>query len=506
MSESVGAAEREALARARADVIAQRAGYHRRLQAIATLADLNTVVAAGYRSLEALVADRDNLDRADAKRLVAEAADLCARTSLHGELLPARLPATADALAAGAIDPAHVKVIRDTMRHLDALMPPPPPQEWSGVERTLAEQAQVLPPRMLRVLAKKFVDLYDPDGAAPPDGEDALDELRLLRRKDGSLVFKGRLGDPLDAEMVIEVFGVLAAPTGADDERPLERQADAFTELVGDTRGPRGLATDTRREHRDTKHRDTEPAADSTTEPDSSTEPDADGAATRDGAPRTDAGPGEPAPDVEPGAGGGRVEPAPDTEPEGAAPLALIPAPRRPDPAPSAGGWTERPGRALLTITIDHRWLCAALAERGGHGTLDSGHAVDPATVRRWACDAEIVPMLLGSRSEPLDVGRTQRTAPDALRRALNLRDGGCAFPGCTRRPRRCHAHHIRHWLDGGPTALDNLCLLCRHHHQLIHHGHWQIEMIEGRPWFTPPWIIDPERRPRPGGRPRIPT
>ncbi|WP_345380709.1 DUF222 domain-containing protein, partial [Actinomycetospora straminea] len=324
MSEAVGAAEREALARARADVIAQRAGYHRRLQAIATLADLNTVVAAGYRSLEALVADRDNLDRADAKRLVAEAADLCARTSLHGELLPARLPATADALAAGAIDPAHVKVIRDTMRHLDALMPPPPPQEWSGVERTLAEQAQVLPPRMLRVLAKKFVDLYDPDGAAPPDGEDALDELRLLRRKDGSLVFTGRLGDPLDAEMVIEVFGVLAAPAGADDERGLvKRQADAFTELVGDTRGPRGLVTDTRHEHRDTQPQDAQPQDDE---------------------------------------------------------LALIPAPRRPDPAPSTGGWTERPGRALLTITIDHRWLCAALAERGGHGILDSGHAVDPAT------------------------------------------------------------------------------------------------------------------------------
>ncbi|WP_345382190.1 DUF222 domain-containing protein, partial [Actinomycetospora straminea] len=339
MSESVGAAEREALARARADVIAQRAGYHRRLQAIATLADLNTVVAAGYRSLEALVADRDNLDRADAKRLVAEAADLCARTSLHGELLPARLPATADALAAGAIDPAHVKVIRDTMRHLDALMPPPPPEEWSGVERTLAEQAQQLPPRMLRVLAKKFVDLYDPDGAAPPDGEDALDELRLLRRRDGSLVFTGRLGDPLDAEMVIEVFGVLAAPTGADDERGLvKRQADAFTELVGDTRGPRGLVTDTRHEHRHTEPQDTEPQ------------------------------------DTEPQ----------DTEPQDAEPqddeLALIPEPRRPEAHRPAGGWTERPGRALLTITIDHRWLCAALAERGGHGILDSGHAVDPAT------------------------------------------------------------------------------------------------------------------------------
>jgi hypothetical protein len=130
---------------------------------------------------------------------------------------------------------------------------------------------------------------------------------------------------------------------------------------------------------------------------------------------------------------------------------------------------------------------------------------VDAATVRRWACDAEIVPMVLGSRSEPLDVGRTQRTAPDAIRRALNVRDGGCAFPGCDRTPRRCQAHHIGHWRDLGDTAVHDMCLLCRYHHQLVHHGHWTIHMIDGRPWFTPPAFIDPEQRPGPGGRPRVP-
>ena len=154
-----------------------------------------------------------------------------------------------------------------------------------------------------------------------------------------------------------------------------------------------------------------------------------------------------------------------------------------------------------VTITIDHRWLRRAT----GHGTLDDEALVDVHTVRRWACDADVVPMVLGSRSEPLDVGRRQRTAPDAIRRALNLRDGGCAFPGCTRPPRRCQAHHVQEWFDLGATAVDNMCLLCRHHHQLIHHGHWTITMIDGRPWFTPPWILDPDRRPRPGGRPRVP-
>jgi hypothetical protein len=111
--------------------------------------------------------------------------------------------------------------------------------------------------------------------------------------------------------------------------------------------------------------------------------------------------------------------------------------------------------------------------------------------------------VVLGSRSEPLDVGRSSRTVPEAIRRALNLRDGGCAFPGCTRRPQRCHAHHVDHWVDGGPTALENLCLLCLFHHQLVHHGQWTVEMIDGLPWFTPPAWLDPQQHRRPGGQAR---
>ncbi|GAA4903225.1 uncharacterized protein DUF222 [Actinomycetospora succinea] len=457
----VGVAEREALESARAEMIAQRRAYYRRLESIARIADLGTAANTGYRSVESLIADRDNLDLADAKRLVAEAADLCARSSLLGEPLPARLPCTGAALSAGLIDPQHVKIIRETMAHLAGLASPPPPDELAGVEKTLADYAELLPPRKLQQLAKAFIDRYDPDGAAPPDGEHCRDEMHLLRRRDGSLVFKGTLHDPLDAEAAVEVFGVLSERAGADDERSLERrQADAFKDLTQDARGPRGLATDARKEHVNP-----DPAG---VEADAPTEAD-------------------------------------DDEAGGEAPLALIPEPRRPETGKT--GWTERPGRALLTVTIDHRWLCEALTGKGGYGTLDSGHHVDAATVRRWACDAEIIPMILGAKSEPLDVGRSQRTAPDAIRRALNHRDGGCAFPGCTRRPRRCEAHHVREWLQHrGATALDNMCLLCRHHHQLLHHGHWTIEMINGRPWFTPPWIIDTERRPRPGGRPRVPT
>ena len=485
MSEPVGDVAREVFDRARAHVVALRCAYFQRLADVAELARSGWAVQTGYRSTESLLADRDNLDHADAKRLVAEAADLCARSSLAGEPLPARLPCTGEALATGLIDPAHVKIIRDTMQHLDRL-DRVPPAEWAGAEETLARHAQLLPPRMLRDLAKKIVDYYDPDGAAPDEGEDSRDELWLHRRRDGSLVVRGWLHDPLDAEMVVEVFGVLATRAGADDPRSQQRRnADALKDLTQDARGPRGLATDTRRHT---------PDAD---EAGLVAEPGDDNAG-----PVAEAGEDE---DTHPEEAGPVADPS-DDQAAAEEPPALIPEPRRATPgAPTGRGWTERPGRALLTVTIDHRWLCEALADKGGYGTLDSGHHVDAATVRRWACDAEIVPMVLGSRSEPLDVGRTQRTAPDAIRRALNIRDAGCAFPGCDRAPRRCQAHHVQEWFDHGATAVENMCLLCRYHHRLIHYGHWTIEMIDGRPWFTPPGFIDTERQPRPGGRPHVP-
>jgi hypothetical protein len=78
-----------------------------------------------------------------------------------------------------------------------------------------------------------------------------------------------------------------------------------------------------------------------------------------------------------------------------------------------------------------------------------------------------------------LRLGRKTRSVPPALRRALNARDGGCTFPGCTAR-RFVDAHHVEHWADGGPTDLDNLLLLCRHHHRLVHEGGYTVT-ITGR-------------------------
>ena len=109
--------------------------------------------------------------------------------------------------------------------------------------------------------------------------------------------------------------------------------------------------------------------------------------------------------------------------------------------------------------------------------------------MRRLACDADIIPVALGTRGEVLDVGRAYRLVTPALWRALVCRDRHCAFPGCTKPPVMGHAHHIVHWADLGPTCLDNLVLLCGHHHRIVHHTPWQVRInaVDGRPEFLPP-------------------
>jgi hypothetical protein len=88
---------------------------------------------------------------------------------------------------------------------------------------------------------------------------------------------------------------------------------------------------------------------------------------------------------------------------------------------------------------------------------------------------AKLPPVLGGAPSRPLDVGRSTRVVTAAQRQALAVRDGGCVFPGCSRPLAWCEAHHVRHWLDGGPTDLDNLALVCRAHHRAIHEGGWRL-------------------------------
>ncbi|WP_442860916.1 HNH endonuclease signature motif containing protein [Amycolatopsis sp. CA-230715] len=94
-------------------------------------------------------------------------------------------------------------------------------------------------------------------------------------------------------------------------------------------------------------------------------------------------------------------------------------------------------------------------------------------------------------------MGRARRLVTEALRFMLALRDGGCCFPGCSRTPRHCEAHHVVPWAHGGTTDLGNLVLLCAHHHRLLHRSDWKLRMVDGLPVFTPPEFVDPWRRSR---------
>ena len=155
-----------------------------------------------------------------------------------------------------------------------------------------------------------------------------------------------------------------------------------------------------------------------------------------------------------------------------------------------------------LVITMDADGLdasagCSGGAARAGVASLDDGGKLSARAVRRIGCDSSLALALVRKSGVPLHMGRRHRFFTGALRRALVLRDKGCAFPGCDRPPGWCEGHHIRFWADGGPTSLSNGVLLCGFHHRLIHVGDWRITMgDDGHPMFHPPPWIGPDRRP----------
>ena len=168
---------------------------------------------------------------------------------------------------------------------------------------------------------------------------------------------------------------------------------------------------------------------------------------------------------------------------------------------PALGG--ERPH---LSVVVDEKALQSA---RGSVTMPWTGEAIPASTARRWACDAQLTPVLarllpppgtgdsspttptaraLGGGWLPLDVGRASRLVTTGQVKALRVRDGGCVHPGCSRTAAYSDAHHVRHWADGGTTSVDNMVLLCRHHHRTLHQGLWSLRPDEGQPgrfWAT---------------------
>ena len=195
------------------------------------------------------------------------------------------------------------------------------------------------------------------------------------------------------------------------------------------------------------------------------------------------------------GSGRGPLDPVTPAQRRADALMALVAAHEQGRRAPGVGG--DRP-RVVVTMREGE------LRERAEQaGVLDNGAEISAGDLRRLCCDADLTPAVLGSGSEVLDVGTTVRLVTPAIRRALTLRDKGCCFPGCDIAADSCEAHHVIPWWAGGKTALNNLVLVCPHHHALVEPprfwngpppDRWQVRINDhGLPEIIPPRRLNPD-------------
>jgi hypothetical protein len=345
------------------------------------------------------------------------------------------LAATAKALAAGAISAAHASVLahgtQDLPDHLSA-----------EAEPLLLEAARRLdPPRLRRVIAHLRL-VADPDAA--DNRAERLYERRgvwLVPTWAGLVAINGLLA-PEAGQILAAALEPLARPASAEDRRGGgQRRADALTELA--RRALEG--------GRLPQTAGVRPQLIVTVDLDSLL-----------GRPRSLGGEAGWAGPLDP-------EACRRLACDGALTRVLVT--RRPAAGPHDH---ERP--TTRDPGVDER-----------RPTRDPG--VDECRATRLrAAVALLPPALGGAPTQPLEVGRTSRVVAAAQRTALMVRDGGCVFPGCGRSPAWCEAHHLRHWLHGGPTDLANLALLCQAHHRAVHEGGWRLTRHpDGRLTATPP-------------------
>jgi hypothetical protein len=352
------------------------------------------------------------------------------------------MPTTAAALAEGAVSVDHAGVIARTMVDLPGGLST---EQERVAESTLAGWAREHDPVTVGRLARHLIHALDTDTLAEREQRTyQRRELRFSEAGDGSTRLSGRL-DAESAAMVRAALDPLAAPCpgpdGTQDPRTAgQRTADALVELARRACTTGGLPAG----HGVRPHLAVIVSLDSLTTRTGDRAGDGPDNAGRYGYP----------------AGGSSA---------------------------AAGGLGSGRG-----------WTPTAPGELGWGGPISAE------AVRRIGCDAGITRVITDPASVPLDVGREQRTVTAGQWAALVARDRGCAFPGCTRPAEWCIAHHIMHWADGGPTDLDNLVLLCGHHHRVVHHGGWQVAMAaDRRPQFLPPPWVDPDQTPRRNTRPR---
>ncbi|QIK49035.1 DUF222 domain-containing protein [Gordonia hongkongensis] len=154
-------------------------------------------------------------------------------------------------------------------------------------------------------------------------------------------------------------------------------------------------------------------------------------------------------------------------------------------------------GATIDTVGSPRTQLMLTIPATGELATLPWTGTVSHATAKQVSCDGSLTEIILDSEGVPLQMGHTRRLYPSHLRKAIIVRDACCIKCGAP--PSHTQVHHIKSWADGGPTDLDNGCLLCQRCHTQVHHHGWDIVMgFDRHPWLVPPANIDPHRRPLP--------
>ncbi|TDK24048.1 HNH endonuclease [Arthrobacter crusticola] len=389
--------------------------------------------------------DRAGGARAEAARRLRLAAATLPAVPAGGLEAPAALAVLGAACGAGQVSGRAASLIRDAV---DRVRPVAGRPALEAMERHLTHQAVEGDEDILRAVARRWENALDQDGQEPTE--------KLLRARQGVFLRGRRNGlHLLEIGATDEQFEHLATvmTTATNPRLPGAGEASG----TGSADGPGGGTP-----------------GDGTT---------GDGT-TGDGTPGEDPGSGSP--------DASRLDG--DERPTRAQQLleALVGACRialAGTGLPAAGGH-----RPQVMVTIDYRTLIGEL-DRAGDAVF--ARQIPARSIRRLACDADLIPLVLGGKGQVLDLGRAQRLFPAHLRRALVARDKGCAFPGCTIPATWCEAHHITPWETGGTTKLSDGVLLCSHHHHRIHDGPWSVHSRHGIPWFLPPHHLDPEQKPR---------
>ncbi|MFK4083754.1 DUF222 domain-containing protein [Kribbella sp. NPDC020789] len=424
------------------------------LQVIARLDEMGTAQELGARDTTELLSQRYRLNPPDVRKNLAFAAALP-----KYPVVTAALPDPTDPSRVSVLGPEQAKVIVSTLEKAPSSVPV---DVLEVAEEQMVEAAKITNPRELTAFGRKVLSRLDTDGLEPAEDEAVAKESLRLRRTEGGVKFSGFLaGD--GAELFETQIHKLAKPhktvDGERDPRSRDkRQADALKTVLEAAAGnpdfPGVPHLTVTIDFDDLK----------------ATVGTALASATAKGA-NSNGNNGNRGNHGNHGGRGGRA----------------------------GGGIVDGAGVAdthdpVDTATdngVDHTSGPAGVADTPRRvGELVFGGNLSASAVRLMACDAAILPIVLGGDSQPLDVGTEQRFVNRYLRRALNKRDKGCVV--CKAPPWMCHAHHLIHWADGGPTSLKNLVLLCAAHHRAVHDGQWAITITNGTVGVTRPEWADP--------------